>query len=164
MKAKLIQLESTKSRKRILLKKFPVVVGRSDEADVCLGDDWVSRTHCEIDVVDDNLVVRDLGSRNGTFINGSRIEVSPFLTGDELMVGRSMFQVEYKRKRSRPASVSEDCDEDILGTDSAANIGREDKPKSRSALSAGIGWLSRVHQTPGSNEVTGSPFKDFRKR
>jgi pSer/pThr/pTyr-binding forkhead associated (FHA) protein len=93
MKAKLIPLESTKSREWILLKTFPVVVGRSDEADVCLGDNWISRSHCEIDVVDDSLVVRDLGSRNGTFVNGSRIEASTFLPGDELMVGRSMFQV-----------------------------------------------------------------------
>ena len=130
MKAKLIRLASTQSPKRILLKTFPVVVGRSDEADVWLGDAWVSRSHCEIDVVDDSLVVRDLGSRNGTFVNGSRIEVSPFLPGDELTVGRSVFQVEYKRKRSGSASVLDDCDGDILGTDSASKIGREDNPKS----------------------------------
>jgi len=155
MKAKLIRLESTESRKQILLKKFPVVVGRSDEADVCLGDDWVSRSHCEIAVVDNTLVVRDLGSRNGTFVNGSRIDASPFLPGDELMVGRSMFQVDYKRKRSAPACVLDDCDRDsYLGSDSTSGMAREDKPKSRLALSVCIGWLGRVRQTSGQPKTT----------
>ncbi len=106
MKANLIRLASTQSLKRILLKKFPVVVGRSDEADVCLGDAWVSRSHCEIDVVDDSLVVRDLGSRNGTFVNGSRIEVSPLLPGDELMVGGSRFQVNLVTSSSPANRIS----------------------------------------------------------
>ncbi len=105
MKANLVRLETTKSRKPILLKTFPVVVGRSDEADVCLGDDWVSRSHCEIDMVDDSLVVRDLGSRNGTFVNGSRIDVSPLLPGDELMVGGSRFQVNLVASSSPANSI-----------------------------------------------------------
>jgi pSer/pThr/pTyr-binding forkhead associated (FHA) protein len=154
MIANLIRLEPTKSPKRILLTTFPVVVGRSDEADVRLSDNWVSRSHCEIDVFDDSLAVRDLGSRNGTFVNGSRIEVTSFLPGDELRVGRSMFQVEYKRKRSGSASVLDACDGDILGAKSASKTGIDDKPKSRSALSVCIGWLSRVRQTTGQAKLS----------
>jgi hypothetical protein len=50
-----------------------VLVGRSPDADVVVDDDTASRIHCEITWEDDAFVLRDLGSRNGTWLNGMRV-------------------------------------------------------------------------------------------
>ena len=71
MKAKLIGLNSDGPKIRISLDKLPVVLGRNPDADVLLDDRWISRVHCEISEINGTLVVRDLGSQNGTLVNGS---------------------------------------------------------------------------------------------
>jgi predicted component of type VI protein secretion system len=100
VKAKLIRM-GAKFRGRLALKRFPVVLGRASEADIYIADSWASRSQCKIDVVDDALVVSDLQSRNGTYVNGERIEVSPLLPGDELIVGQTVFRVKYSMRKSR---------------------------------------------------------------
>ena len=49
-----------------------VVVGRGDQLDITVGDDRVSRRHCELRPGEDNWTVVDLGSRNGTWVDGQR--------------------------------------------------------------------------------------------
>ena len=51
-------------------------IGRSEESDVFLVDPSVSRNHAEIDVDTRGALVRDLGSTNGTFVNGERVDGS----------------------------------------------------------------------------------------
>src|SRR5689334_4805107 len=50
-----------------------VTVGRREPADIVLPDSEVSRAHCRLVVRDEELWVRDLGSTNGTFVNGERV-------------------------------------------------------------------------------------------
>src|SRR3954468_9006658 len=50
------------------------VVGRKPDASLCIPSPTVSREHAELTVVDDGLLLRDLGSTNGTFVNGVRIQ------------------------------------------------------------------------------------------
>jgi len=64
-------------------------VGRSEESDVFLVDPSVSRTHAVVEPV-----VRDLGSTNGTFVNGERIEARGLRDGDELMFGNTRMRFE----------------------------------------------------------------------
>lgn len=78
----------------IVLDKLPVVVGRSPDAEIRVEDHWVSRRHCEIDESHGTLVVRDLGSKHGTFVNNNLITESPLLPGDILGVGLTVFQAE----------------------------------------------------------------------
>jgi pSer/pThr/pTyr-binding forkhead associated (FHA) protein len=75
---------------------FPVVVGRSSEADVTLTDRWVSRRHCVIDQRDGRLVVRDLGSKHGTLVNHALVEECPLLPGDKLGLGLSTIVAQYE--------------------------------------------------------------------
>lgn len=63
------------------------VVGRGTEADIRLTDDGISREHVEILVDGDRVVVRDLGSTNGTYRNGSRIDADEVADGDKISVG-----------------------------------------------------------------------------
>ena len=54
----------------------------------------MSRKHCEITIVDDELLVKDLGSRNGTYVNGEKTDVKELSEGDVLSVGPLVFVVQ----------------------------------------------------------------------
>ena len=60
--------------KDIKLTGEPISIGRSREADIPLLDDKVSRIHCGIRLSDGEFYLKDLKARNGTFVNGKRVE------------------------------------------------------------------------------------------
>jgi pSer/pThr/pTyr-binding forkhead associated (FHA) protein len=97
MKARLISLDASKREEYAFLRSFPVTIGRSCEADIQLADRWVSRLHCEIDQIDGTLVVRDLHSRHGTYVNGRRIAEILLMPGNRLGIGMTKFLVSYER-------------------------------------------------------------------
>jgi pSer/pThr/pTyr-binding forkhead associated (FHA) protein len=71
------------------------VAGRQDGCQLVIRSSQVSRRHCEIVETDGRLAVRDLGSANGTFVNGERVEGRRELKpGDELMIGDVKFRVD----------------------------------------------------------------------
>ena len=100
MIAKLVPQIAEDASHEFVLRHLPATLGRGDEATFCLNDRWVSRVHCEIDEVEGRLVVRDLGSKHGTIVNGSHTETSPLLPGDQLSVGMQTFEVVYEPSRS----------------------------------------------------------------
>jgi serine/threonine-protein kinase len=67
-----------------------VVVGRSSTCEVPLSDAKISRRHCRVDVLPEGCVVRDLGSANGTRVNGIGIEAGALEDGDRIRVGDSV--------------------------------------------------------------------------
>ncbi len=71
-----------------------MVVGRASSARVELVDPSVSRRHASISIVNGVPVVRDLGSRNGTFVNGERIRSCTLKNGDVLTFGNTELRVE----------------------------------------------------------------------
>jgi hypothetical protein len=73
---------------RFLLDRDVVTIGRHPDADLFLDDVTVSRNHAEIHRTDAGPLVRDLGSLNGTYVSGSRVEEHVLTAGDELQVGR----------------------------------------------------------------------------
>jgi hypothetical protein len=71
------------------------VIGRASGADFRLEDRLISRRHCELEVRENAVEVRDLGSRNGTCLNGERIQGKALARpGDQIKVGSSFFVVE----------------------------------------------------------------------
>ena len=67
---------------------FAIAIGRDDTAGIVIEDDEVSRRHALVVVFDDGARVDDLGSTNGTWVNGARIAMPhPLREGDELRVG-----------------------------------------------------------------------------
>lgn len=86
--AELSVQSSDGSRERFPLKKERVVIGRSRESDINLPDQWLSRRHAEICRRDDGFYVVDLGSKNGTLVNGDRIKAERLLQpGDRISLG-----------------------------------------------------------------------------
>ncbi len=78
--------------KDIELTGDPLSIGRSREADIPLLDDKVSRVHCGIRLSDGDFYLKDLKSRNGTFVNGQRVEDTVKLKpGDRIQVGSTVF-------------------------------------------------------------------------
>jgi pSer/pThr/pTyr-binding forkhead associated (FHA) protein len=65
------------------------VLGRSGDVDIPLDDAGVSRRHAEIHVVDGRVRVVDLGSTNGTFVDGERVTTAELRDGSTITVGRS---------------------------------------------------------------------------
>ena len=91
--AQLVPEESADDNDCIPLCHFPFVIGRSEEAQFSFEDRWLSRQHCEIDCFDGQLIVRDLRSRHGTYVNDMKIDESPLNINDQLRIGLTRFIV-----------------------------------------------------------------------
>lgn len=76
-----------------------IVIGRSSELDMVLVEDMVSRRHAQIDVKNGAIQIQDLGSTNGTFVNGEKITRSALREGDRILVGTSILKVVQVRQR-----------------------------------------------------------------
>jgi ABC transport system ATP-binding/permease protein len=63
-------------------------IGRSPGAEFIVDAALVSRLHCQLTATADALQVKDLGSTNGTFVNGRRVTAAELREGDRLSVGR----------------------------------------------------------------------------
>jgi pSer/pThr/pTyr-binding forkhead associated (FHA) protein len=64
-------------------------VGRSSESNIRLGDGLASRRHAQIDRQEPGFIVTDLGSTNGTFVNGQPVRRQLLRDGDELRMGET---------------------------------------------------------------------------
>jgi Inner membrane component of T3SS, cytoplasmic domain len=71
-----------------VLGEGETTAGRSGEADIFLGDVTVSRDHVRFHVDDTGLWMEDLGSTNGTYVNGARHDKARLEAGDEVIVGK----------------------------------------------------------------------------
>jgi pSer/pThr/pTyr-binding forkhead associated (FHA) protein len=94
MQVKLKVIGGKNDGREISLAVPEFIIGRGEEAHLKPSSDLISRKHCSIKVRDNDVVITDLGSRNGTFINGEPIK-GEYLAkvGDVLRVGRLQFEV-----------------------------------------------------------------------
>jgi pSer/pThr/pTyr-binding forkhead associated (FHA) protein len=68
-------------------------IGRALECDISILEPALSRKHAELELTDDGLLIRDLGSVNGTFVNGEKVDEASLNDGDVLAFGRIRFIV-----------------------------------------------------------------------
>jgi len=87
-------LDGAKKGAKVAVKKNEFLIGRSQDCHLCVGSNAVSRKHCRLTRGDNKVAVEDLGSRNGTLVNGKKIgEQVELKSGDELTVGPLKFLV-----------------------------------------------------------------------
>jgi predicted component of type VI protein secretion system len=107
MELRLVVLAGAKQGTRIPLKKDKFIIGRAKECTLRAGSEAISRRHCAILRREAGWSVRDLKSRNGTYLNDERIEQETLLkAGDELRVGPLKFRVE-SNDTAAPAKSAE---------------------------------------------------------
>jgi serine/threonine protein kinase len=82
-----------KGRSLLVEEGAPLLLGRSRHAETRLEDPGVSRVHCEIELEDGQVLVTDLDSAGGTFINGQRISENVLRPGDVLRIGESQMRL-----------------------------------------------------------------------
>ena len=124
--------------KRLLLPAKEMVVGRDEDCDLRIGSSSVSRKHCTIKKSADGILVTDLGSQNGTFVNDVPIKAPTLLReGDVLRIGSTLLTVPVLQKaktssNNSPPKVSDneiadwlmDSGSNYTGTDTAIISGR----------------------------------------
>jgi DNA-binding NtrC family response regulator len=118
----------------------PVVVGRDEGAQIRLSDPEVSAIHCELRAVNEGVLVRDLGSTNGTFVGGIRIREGVITTKADLLVGQSRIAIEPTGKQRVDVGYADRFGE-LVGS----------SPKMRRVF----GVLEKVAKTPLSILILG---------
>jgi len=70
-----------------------VIIGRGAELPVVLAEDMVSRKHARLTIQGERIRIEDLGSTNGTFVNGERVKASDVKIGDRILIGTSIMKL-----------------------------------------------------------------------
>jgi pSer/pThr/pTyr-binding forkhead associated (FHA) protein len=94
MSARLVPLDRAEE---IPLDRDHLLVGREPRCDVRIASPWVSRHHCCLSPCRGEVLVCDLGSTNGTWINGRRVERGVLQPGDILSIARFRYHLEIRR-------------------------------------------------------------------
>ena len=90
-------LESTPGPDPLVFRLLPgsiKTVGRAPRADFVVDAPLVSRLHCRLEAESETLLVVDLDSTNGTFVNDKRVDKARLSSGDRLRIGRVELTVE----------------------------------------------------------------------
>lgn len=107
-------------RREFPLKSESTLIGRRSEAGLRIPTRDVSREHCRLQIVKNELRVRDLDSSNGTYVNGKRVDEAVLKPGDRLTVGPVNFIVQIDGK---PAKIeATDAAPQLSDTDGAGAV------------------------------------------
>lgn len=98
-----------------------LLIGRHPHCDVVLKVHSVSRRHCVLVETDDDLFIRDLGSRHGVWVNGVKVEESTLTVGDEIAIGPVIVRV-VDPDELKEDSSSVDSSDSIESSDSPTEV------------------------------------------
>lgn len=134
MNASFILVKKDGQRKAFAVNTGVVVIGRRPECDLRIPLMEVSRKHCRLEHQGDVFTIRDMGSSNGTFVNGIRIEETQLKSGDNVQIGPLTFIFESgSNDTSSPDAPVQAKPEQISDEDFFENIGPLGDIKSSSA-------------------------------
>lgn len=94
MDVRLVTFKPGGERVAIRLVKPVTVIGRGMDCDLELPLAGISRHHCQIRLDEDRVEVTDLGSSNGTYVNGGQVRIWDLAVGDKLRIGTTTFTVQ----------------------------------------------------------------------
>jgi pSer/pThr/pTyr-binding forkhead associated (FHA) protein len=104
MDVKLVMFKSSGERKDFPVGSKTTIIGRGEDCDLRIPLLSVSRHHCQLTQEQDELLCRDLGSSNGTYVNNQRVTESKLSAGDRLAVGPVIFtlQIDGQPEQIKP--------------------------------------------------------------
>lgn len=117
-------IEGAKEGSQVKIKKEKFLIGRSPKCHLCTGSTAISRKHCAIKRDDSRVSIKDYGSRNGTLVNGKKIEKETELTsGDEIQIGPLKFLITISHginntKKPKVKSVADAVERTVAKGDS----------------------------------------------
>lgn len=117
-----------------------IIIGRSSDLDMVLVEDMVSRKHAKISTTDGEVFIQDLGSTNGTFVNGEKITRSRLQEGDRILVGTSIIK--------------------MVSVDPSAYSGEQSEAEARRRLEAGAS-RQQTSGRPMSGVIEEIPLPDL---
>jgi pSer/pThr/pTyr-binding forkhead associated (FHA) protein len=124
MRAQLVPLDGAPP---IELVKDLSVVGRKEECDVRLDHKSVSKLHCVLVKTDGVLLLRDLGSTNGTRVNGQRVRRAALLPNDKLTIANFAFRVLFGVGVAAPPVGAEEFTQQLDAKEVAALLKRPEQ-------------------------------------
>jgi pSer/pThr/pTyr-binding forkhead associated (FHA) protein len=124
MRAQLLPLDGGAP---IDIAKELIVVGRKEDCDLRLEHKSVSKMHCVIVKTDGLLLLRDLGSTNGTRVNGTRVRRAALLPNDQISIAHFKFRVYLGPDQEAPAQPHEHTQQ--LDGDEVARLLRPGGPR-----------------------------------
>src|SRR3954469_7894066 len=83
------------------MRQMTLTIGRSDQCDISVKDSSMSGRHAEIKKSEGDITIRDLGSANGIYLNGERIEEAELYDGDVLRLGQTSIRIDVVGGRAR---------------------------------------------------------------
>jgi serine phosphatase RsbU (regulator of sigma subunit) len=93
----LLLLVENMAPRRLPLPALPATIGRAAPADIILEGGTVSRRHCRLELAGDSILLSDLGSTNGTFVNGEPV-ASPVALQDGAIISVGAHRLRYHRR------------------------------------------------------------------
>jgi pSer/pThr/pTyr-binding forkhead associated (FHA) protein len=114
MRVRLIPIEGGTP---VEITKDLILVGRKEDCDLRLDHKSISKLHCVIVKTDGLLLLRDLGSTNGTRVNGQRVRRAALLPNDQLQIAGLRYTVQFSVEE--PSAVHNDYTQRLDGADRA---------------------------------------------
>jgi len=149
-----LQVDNKRSNVKRLVIRSQATIGRQTHCDVRVLSGEISREHCRIEIVSQGAMLVDLGSTNGTFLNGKRVEPhsdTPLSDDDQIQVGPASFSVRLIDVEGKPVDdaelaqpADEAMDEEELFVDSIDEAGEPELDFSEEELIDLVGEESEL--------------------
>ena len=133
--------------RHVPLNLLPLIVGRSAPAEVILEGSTVSRRHCRLERQGDSIVLTDLGSTNGTFVNSERVS-APVVLEDGARITIGAHALSYHRRSQQELAGWEALDRELgeaqrlRAVGAAAADHRRDRCRPSGSISRARGWAA----------------------
>jgi pSer/pThr/pTyr-binding forkhead associated (FHA) protein len=98
----LVIVRGSGAGRELPLDRDKLVLGRGPEADLSFDDDEMSKQHAAVEFAGEGFRVCDLGSTNGTFVNGKPVHARDLASGDRIELGRHLFQLRLEERPHHP--------------------------------------------------------------
>jgi len=113
----------------IPLIKNNMVLGRRESCDICLRFPNVSGRHCELNFIEGIWYIKDLGSTNGTKVNGQNVQQKLLRPGDEIIIAKRRYKIHYTLPAGRFVVEEEDLSMSLLEKAGLSHQPRSSRPR-----------------------------------
>lgn len=108
--------------RKTITKTGRILIGRDASCDLAIDDPLLSRQHCLLEIAENQVKLTDLKSRNGTYVNGKRIEEEILKLNDEIKLGKHVVYLQPIQKQTAtpvPGRICNRCGKDLKEEDFA---------------------------------------------